>query len=187
MTEPTALYRHFDKAGTLLYVGVSFDPLHRFKQHCGDNKCWVDDIASMTLERFDNRFEALQAEKRAIKNELPKYNIAHNAFPPLTNGPKRNRKPKPILGPKGMFNLPKRFQFLSRQILEVYRKYYDKADPPSLNYSEGQLISDAASGNVYRVVDILFERFVILKSGQGIDEPHFLVVPACEKFGEKMK
>lgn len=182
MTEPTALYRHYNEAGELLYVGVSFDPLHRLKQHWGDQKCWVDDIANMTIERFPTRHEALQAEKNAIKKELPKYNITHNAYAPVSNGPKRNRKPKPILGPKGLFDIPKRFRFLSRQIVEVYKKYYQKSDPPSLKfYKIGQLIPDSKSGIMYRVVDILFDRFVILKSGVDMGEPHFIVVPACEK------
>lgn len=173
----TTLYRHFDEQGTLLYVGISNDAIYRLKQHAGDKKCWVDDIASMTIERFATRSDAMIAEKNAIKNELPKYNIVHNVYAPSSNGPKRKKK-QPIIGPKGLFDIPKRYQFLSGKIAEVYRQHYEDGNSDSQNYHVGMTFAVAQANRpriVYEVIDILFDRFVICKSKFDVDEPHFRV------------
>ncbi len=72
---PTALYRHFDAEGLLLYVGVSLRPLGRLCEH-RDSSHWVRSIARVTMEWFDSRPEALAAELRAIQTEGPAHNIA---------------------------------------------------------------------------------------------------------------
>lgn len=78
MSDQTTLYRHFNAAGELLYVGISINAFERFKQHSSDKK-WIDHVANMTIERFPNRNLALKAEKSAIQKEKPKYNIVYNA------------------------------------------------------------------------------------------------------------
>lgn len=72
---PTALYRHFDAAGSLLYVGISLSPLARLSAH-GDGSHWAQAISRVTMEWFPDRKSALDAELKAIREELPAHNIA---------------------------------------------------------------------------------------------------------------
>ncbi len=77
-TTRTALYRHFDKNGELLYVGISKDPFNRFEQH-RHSSSWIADVANMTVEWMTNsRFEALAVEREIIRKEKPRHNIMHN-------------------------------------------------------------------------------------------------------------
>ena len=70
----TALYRQYDKDGKLLYVGISLNYGRRLKEHY-KGSAWYIDVASITLEWFDTRDEALHAERNAIKKEKPECNI----------------------------------------------------------------------------------------------------------------
>lgn len=74
----TALYRFYDGAGDLLYVGISVRPWSRWKQHKGQ-KDWAEDVATSTMEWFDTRKAALNAEREAIVTEEPRYNVVHNS------------------------------------------------------------------------------------------------------------
>lgn len=76
MSKPTHLYRHFNSAGMLLYVGVSLNYLVRTSQHASTAE-WYEEVVNITIEAFQNREAALKAEKKAIKNENPKYNQHH--------------------------------------------------------------------------------------------------------------
>jgi phage-related minor tail protein len=69
----TALYRHFDKDGQLLYVGISLSHVARLAQH-RDGSPWYEDIAHVTIEWHKTRVEAELAETKAIGREAPKYN-----------------------------------------------------------------------------------------------------------------
>lgn len=71
----TTLYRHYDAAGTLLYVGIAGDFEERSYWHSRNSK-WYVDVCSSTIEWFNTRAEALRAESRAIKSEEPVFNIA---------------------------------------------------------------------------------------------------------------
>jgi len=73
ITQQTALYRHFDKSGSLLYVGISLDAVQRLSQHSA-NQPWAGDIASVTIEKFVTRQDAITAERVAIQTECPKHN-----------------------------------------------------------------------------------------------------------------
>lgn len=77
MGKRTALYRHFDADGALLYVGIALSPTYRLSTHRASS-AWAQSIAHVTMEWFETRDEALAAEKRAIETEGPKHNIAHN-------------------------------------------------------------------------------------------------------------
>ncbi len=77
-TDQTELYRHYDSDGDLLYVGVSLSTVQRLMHHRGVSK-WFDQIARIDIERFATRGEALDAERRAIRDESPIYNRAHRA------------------------------------------------------------------------------------------------------------
>lgn len=74
--KPTALYRHYDESGALLYVGISLNPIRRLQQH--EKSAWCDSIATIKIERFAHRREAIEAEERAIKAESPLHNIKFN-------------------------------------------------------------------------------------------------------------
>lgn len=70
----SCLYRHFDAQKNLLYVGVSLSAVARLSQHMNDSG-WADQIASIKVERFPSRAEALAAETKAIQTENPKFNV----------------------------------------------------------------------------------------------------------------
>lgn len=76
----TALYRFFDRADELLYIGITNSIPRRLGQH-SDAKPWYADAATITVEHYPTRLDALAAEKRAIKAEHPKYNVVHNDRP----------------------------------------------------------------------------------------------------------
>lgn len=68
------LYRHFDKKGRLLYVGVSLSVLHRSLWHRHKSN-WYGRIATITVQWFKTRKAAIKAEGRAIRAEKPAHNI----------------------------------------------------------------------------------------------------------------
>lgn len=72
----TQLYRHYDKSGTLLYVGISLSTVARLAQH-RDTAQWFDAITDIKIETFPTREDALAAERRAIASENPTCNIRH--------------------------------------------------------------------------------------------------------------
>lgn len=72
----TTVYRHFDKRGVLLYVGISNDPKRRLAEH--KNKRWFRLIHKVTEKQFKTRGLALKEEERAIKSEDPIYNKVYN-------------------------------------------------------------------------------------------------------------
>ena len=68
------LYRHFDKDDVLLYVGISLSAINRLQQH-RDHSGWFADIARVDIVPFDSRVQVLEAERAAIKEECPVYNM----------------------------------------------------------------------------------------------------------------
>lgn len=74
----TSLYRLFDAAGTLLYVGIANNPVGRWYAHSSssDGRNWWPDVATLTIEWFATRAEAVAAESVAMHDEHPRYNIA---------------------------------------------------------------------------------------------------------------
>lgn len=77
MTDTTALYRHFNSSGDLLYVGISLSWPARTKAHAQGAR-WFDQVARIEIENFSTREGALEAERQAIKSEKPQYNVIHN-------------------------------------------------------------------------------------------------------------
>lgn len=77
MNEATTLYRHFDKQGELLYVGITNQPSVRLTAH-GNSSEWAKDIDSVKEEIFRNRPLAMEAERLAIISEKPVWNRCHN-------------------------------------------------------------------------------------------------------------
>lgn len=79
----TALYRHFDAAGQLLYVGISLSAVQRLGQH-RDTAGWYGLIKRVEIEWLPGRLEALHAEAVAIARESPVHNIQRpGKVPPL--------------------------------------------------------------------------------------------------------
>lgn len=72
LDDRTELYRHYDAAGRLLYVGISLDATVRLQGH--RVKSWFDLVSFITIERFSTRTEALTAERDAILKEEPEFN-----------------------------------------------------------------------------------------------------------------
>jgi hypothetical protein len=72
-----ALYRFFDNAGELLYVGITMNPAARWKQHSKDKDWWTE-VANITVEPHPGREAVLEAERLAILTEKPLYNTVHN-------------------------------------------------------------------------------------------------------------
>lgn len=70
----TALYRHFDAAGRLLYVGISLNAIGRLAQHRNSAQ-WFAEIARVDVEWLPTREAAIRVERQAIAKENPKCNI----------------------------------------------------------------------------------------------------------------
>jgi hypothetical protein len=78
------LYRHYDAQGVLLYVGISHSAALRASQHKKES-CWYYQSATMTIENFNSREKAAEAEIAAIKNERPMFNIMGSYRDPIAS------------------------------------------------------------------------------------------------------
>jgi predicted GIY-YIG superfamily endonuclease len=87
--EPTALYRLFDSLGNLLYLGIAGNVGRRLNEH-SKTQPWARAITSATIEHFETRREAERAEKTAIHNEQPLFNVAWA-------GPRKQRWCQPLV------------------------------------------------------------------------------------------
>lgn len=74
---PHALYRFYDAADVLLYIGITVHLPARLSRH-RDEKEWWRSVARMTVEQFPDRDAVLAAEKAAIRIERPLHNVQHN-------------------------------------------------------------------------------------------------------------
>ena len=79
MYNQVSLYRYFDVEDTLLYVGVSDDPLRRAKEH--RSKFWYDKAYRATTEWYPSKVLAHEAERRAIIFENPVFNKKRPRLP----------------------------------------------------------------------------------------------------------
>lgn len=69
------VYRHFNAAGELLYVGCSINPLARQLAHHW--KRWILESVRIEIQWCKSRAQAKRLERKVIAAELPKYNVAH--------------------------------------------------------------------------------------------------------------
>ena len=79
--ERTALYRLFDAADQLLYIGITYKPEARWKAHAA-TKSWWPNVARKSMEWHDTRPLAEAAEVAAIKAELPVHNVDDSPIAP---------------------------------------------------------------------------------------------------------
>jgi len=90
--ERYAVYRCYSDAGQLLYVGVTGRVGRRLGDHI--QKAWFSQVRGMTFEWHLDELDALNAERRAIHVEHPKYNVVHrNAAVTLPAAPVRQPGP----------------------------------------------------------------------------------------------
>lgn len=73
------LYRHFNKEGELLYVGISSSALRRLAEH-EEASHWFTQISSVTIEHYPDRKAAMEAEKAAIRAENPRHNVQRHVI-----------------------------------------------------------------------------------------------------------
>ena len=85
-TERHAVYRCYSDQGALLYIGTSGNLGRRMAAHA--EKVWFVQVRGVTLEWYADELAALNAERRAIHVEHPKYNVQHK------NGSLGKRKAK---------------------------------------------------------------------------------------------
>jgi hypothetical protein len=87
-----ALYRHFDKNGALLYVGISISPTNRNKNH-SSNADWFQQVVRIDIEWCASKEAALWAEDVAIRQENPRHNISRgNKKGPASRDPEVQKK-----------------------------------------------------------------------------------------------
>lgn len=72
---PATLYRVYNAAGLLLYVGIAFEWIVRVESH-RRGAHWFWEASSIRLQHFKSRLDAAKAERTAIRKEKPLYNIA---------------------------------------------------------------------------------------------------------------
>jgi hypothetical protein len=91
--ERYAVYRCFSDGGELLYVGESGELGKRLATHA--QKAWFVQVRGITLEWYADEIDALNAERRAIHVEHPKYNIQHRNTATLqpAGGRRGSRRP----------------------------------------------------------------------------------------------
>jgi hypothetical protein len=71
---PNYVYRVFDEAGRLIYVGVTNRPTGRITVHVR-YKWWAPQAKSVSIEEHPTRSSAEAAEDAAIKAEKPRWNV----------------------------------------------------------------------------------------------------------------
>ena len=83
------LYRFYDAAGRLLYVGITANPITRFKQHRREKPWWLD-VAEIKMQQFASRPDLENAERQAIRDERPLWNViyAKRDVPSTSNAPR---------------------------------------------------------------------------------------------------
>lgn len=79
--QPTAVYRMYDAAGRLLYVGMTNNTDVRWKWHA-QSRGWWRHVSRKAVEWHPDRATARRHEALAIKSEAPLYNSMHAAAGP---------------------------------------------------------------------------------------------------------
>jgi hypothetical protein len=73
--QKTTLYRYFDDAGRLLYVGITKNQFGRLEAHSKTQPWWTE-VATANFVHLSTREIALESETFVIGTEFPKYNKA---------------------------------------------------------------------------------------------------------------
>lgn len=73
----TSVYRYYDRAGMLIYVGITRQGMGRNRQH-NQNAEWWQHVTSQEVEHYSTRAEAAAREKALIRRFRPPFNKQHN-------------------------------------------------------------------------------------------------------------
>jgi hypothetical protein len=84
---PGAVYRLYNAAGVLLYVGKSIAPEQRTIMGHGDSSPWWPEVARQKVTWYRSEDDALSAEARAIADEHPVHNLQQGRIVPHLGGP----------------------------------------------------------------------------------------------------
>lgn len=68
------VYRCYDSGGTLLYVGMSKDPVRRFKHHRATKQLWYEQVAAVRMVGPLLHDEATDLERLLILKAAPRHN-----------------------------------------------------------------------------------------------------------------
>lgn len=93
----TAVYRLFDRTGSLLYVGITCNIASRFHSHAGD-KQWWSKVAHHVIEWHGNRANAAEREAQLIVDEAPMHNRALNPYRHSGSVGVPTRRPRTVRG-----------------------------------------------------------------------------------------
>jgi predicted GIY-YIG superfamily endonuclease len=74
---PTILYRMYDKADQLLYIGITCNKERRWANHRKTSRWWRM-VARKELTVFPNRIAAALAEEEAVRSEKPLHNVEYS-------------------------------------------------------------------------------------------------------------
>lgn len=96
-SDRTAVYRFYDTADALLYVGITADLGARWDNHAR-KKPWWPRVARRHVIWRDSRAKALAEESRAIAVEKPLYNVMGSENPPPRGDPNRPGTSAPAAG-----------------------------------------------------------------------------------------
>lgn len=72
--DDVAVYRLYDAAGSLLYIGASKDPVHRWSDE-HRHAPWWSEVAAYEWTRHPSRAEARSVEQEALRAKPGKYNV----------------------------------------------------------------------------------------------------------------
>lgn len=74
----TSIYRHYDRCGCLLYIGIAYDVAARGYGHRSTSwwSKWTERI-DVLEQTFPSRSDALAEERRLIRAEAPVFNTVH--------------------------------------------------------------------------------------------------------------
>jgi hypothetical protein len=95
--EAWTVYRYYDAAGRLLYVGATGSGYYRAHGHARSGAAWWPLVARGEFEHFATMAEAYSAELRQIVQLSPLFNRADN---PQWQGPRAVREPDAPIRPR---------------------------------------------------------------------------------------
>lgn len=91
--QKTDVYRLYDAADRLLYVGVAVNGYARLETHRRE-KSWWPDVQRVVMTQYRDRWTALYIEACAIRDENPRHNVSRNAL--TAEIPERARSIEPL-------------------------------------------------------------------------------------------
>lgn len=134
---PTAVYWLYDSKATLLYVGMTNNPIQRFAEHSRD-KAWWPHVYRYSVRWFDTRARAEAAETSAILNDGPLLNVEHQP---------RNKRDG---------GLPAVPFYLGKQFLAALDRFVAEMLPSAKADEREQLVSTFVNGELHEKIFIFF-------------------------------